>query len=69
MFHAWVNQDLIEKLPKQSIVVLDNASFLKRQDTADLFENNGHTLLYLPPYSPDLNPIEHTWAQLKAFSS
>ena len=44
----------------------DNASFHKRQDTQLLFLKNGHTLLYLPPYSPDLNPIEHTWGQLKA---
>ena len=48
------------------MIVLDNASFHKRQDTQLLFSQQGHTLLFLPPYSPDLNPIEHTWAQLKA---
>lgn len=66
VFHAWVEADLITKLPKNSVVILDNASFHKRQDTKQLFRDNGHILLYLPPYSPDLNPIEHTWAHLKA---
>jgi transposase len=55
IFDAWVIQDLIPKLPPQSVVVMDNATF-----------HQGHTLLYLPPYSPDLNPIEHKWAQAKA---
>jgi len=66
VFHAWAKMDLLPKLPKRSVVILDNASFHKRQDTQLLFLENGHTLLYLPPYSPELNPIEHTWAQLKA---
>jgi len=48
------------------VIVLDNASFHKGQDTQLLFSQQGHTLLFLPPYSPALNPIEHTWAQLKA---
>ncbi|SVC55660.1 uncharacterized protein METZ01_LOCUS308514, partial [marine metagenome] len=48
------------------VIVLDNASFHKRQETQLLLSQKGHTLLFLPPYSPDLNPIEHTWAQLKA---
>ena len=45
---------------------MDNASFHKRHDTMELISNAGHTLEYLPPYSPDLNPIEHKWAQAKA---
>lgn len=66
MFHAWVKSELIKVVPENSVVILDNATFHKRMDTQELFRKNGHTLLYLPPYSPDLNPIEHTWAQLKA---
>ena len=58
--------DLLPKLSKRSVVILDNAAFHKRQDTQLLFRDHGHILLYLPPYSPDLNPIERTWAQLKA---
>jgi hypothetical protein len=59
-------QDLLPKLPLHSVVVMDNATFHKRQDTRDAIQNAGHTLEYLPAYSPDLNPIEHKWAQAKA---
>ena len=57
IFTAWVEQDLLPKLPKNSIIVMDNATFHKRQDTQTLIKKAGHLLLYLPPYSPDLNPI------------
>jgi transposase len=66
VFHAWVTQDLLPKLPVNSIVVMDNASFHKRKDIQDAIKCAGHTLEYLPPYSPDLNPIEHKWAQSKS---
>lgn len=46
---------------------MDNAVFHKNQNMQTMIENAGHTLQYLPPYSPDLNPIEHKWAQAKAF--
>jgi len=51
--------DLLPKLPLHSVMVMDNAAFHQRADT-------GHRLEYLPPYSPDLNPLEHPWAQAKA---
>ena len=66
MFYSWVAQDLLPKLPNHSIVVMDNATFHKRADIQKLIENNGHTIEYLPPYSPDFNPIEQKWAQAKA---
>jgi transposase len=66
VFFAWLTQDLIRKLPNNSIVVMDNATFHKRNDMREALETAGHTLLYLPPYSPDLNPIEHKWAQAKS---
>ena len=66
VFHEWVKTDLLNKVPDQSVVILDNASFHKRLDTQVLLSQHGHTLLFLPPYSPDLNPIQHTWAKLKA---
>ena len=66
VFHAWLSQDLLPKLPGGSVIVMDNATFHKRQDTQKAIFKAGHTLLYLPPYSPDLNPIEHKWAQAKA---
>jgi transposase len=66
VFTAWVEQALLPSLPAQSVVVMDNATFHKRQDTQKLILEAGHTLEYLPPYSPDLNPIEHKWAQAKS---
>ena len=66
VFFAWLTQDLIPKLPKKSVVVMDNATFHKRADMQAALKKAGHTLLYLPPYSPDLNPIEHKWAHAKA---
>ena len=45
---------------------MDNAAFHKSQRTKELIENNGHKIEFLPPYSPDLNPIEHKWAQAKS---
>ena len=66
IFNAWVIQDLIPKLPEETVVVMDNATFHKGKDMQEALEKAGHTLLYLPPYSPDLNPIEHKWAQAKS---
>ncbi|BAP56521.1 transposase [Thioploca ingrica] len=45
---------------------MDNAAFHNRADIEQLFEQARHVLEYLPPYSPNLNPIEHKWAQAKA---
>ena len=66
IFNTWVEQDLIPKLPTHSVVIMDNASFHKGAAMKQALEEAGHTLLYLPPYSPDLNPIEKKWAQAKA---
>lgn len=66
IFDQWMIQDLIPKLPAQSVVIMDNAAFHKGKRMNQALTQAGHTLLYLPPYSPDLNPIEHKWAQAKA---
>jgi transposase len=57
---------LLPALPSNCVIVMDNASFHKRQDIQNAINNAGHILEYLPPYSPDLNPIEKKWAQAKA---
>jgi transposase len=66
VFYGWVKQDLLPKCPPNSVIVMDNATFHKRKDIQALIINAGHTLEYLPPYSPDLNPIEPKWAHAKA---
>ncbi len=66
IFTSWVVEDLIPKLPPKNVVIMDNASFHKGQAMKKAIEDAGHTLLYLPPYSPDLNPIEKKWSQAKA---
>lgn len=65
VFYTWIQKDLIDKLPKNSVVIMDNASFHKNSKIRDIIEQNGHILEYLPPYSPDLNPIENKWAHAK----
>ena len=66
IFCEWVKQDLLPKLPLNSVVVMDNASFHKRKDIQDAIKDENHTLEYLPTYSPDLNPIEKKWAEVKS---
>lgn len=66
VFHAWITQDLLPKIAEKSVIVMDNATFHKRNDTQQAITNSGHILEYLPVYSPDFNPIEHKWAQAKA---
>lgn len=66
VFNSWVEQDLIPTLPNNSVVVTDNASFHKSPLLKTMIEKAGHILEYLPPYSPDLNPIEPKWSQAKS---
>ncbi len=65
VFHQWVVDDLLKHVPKNSVIVMDNASFHKRADIRASIGNT-HTLIFQPPYSPDLNPIEKKWAHLKS---
>ena len=68
LFTGWLEQDLLPKLPQGSVIVMDNATFHKSPALLDIIKKAGHILEYLPPYSPDLNPIEHKWAQAKALT-
>ena len=52
-------------LKNGDVVVMDNASFHKSKKIKDLIEKTGASLIFLPPYSPDLNPIENFWANMK----
>lgn len=65
VFASWIKEDLLPKLPPKSVIVMDNATFHKGKEIKNSITNAGHTLLYLPTYSPDLNPIERKWAESK----
>jgi len=65
LFNNWVEKFLIKELEPGQIVVMDNASFHKSQKTRRLIESVGCRIIFLPPYSPDLNPIEKFWANMK----
>ena len=66
IFLAYVEQVLAPTLTVGDIVVMDNLSSHKVTGVREMIEARGATLLYLPPYSPDLNPIEQAFAKLKA---
>ena len=65
LFEQWIQQQLLKQLPQGSVLVMDNAPFHKKEALYAIIANTSHTLLFLPPYSPDLNPIEHYWSALK----
>ena len=65
-FRAYVEQILAPTLRRGDIVVMDNVSLHKVAGIREAIEARGAFLFYLPPYSPDLNPIEQLFAKLKA---
>lgn len=67
MFQAYVEQILAPTLMPGDIVIMDNLPAHRPSAVRAAIETVGATLLYLPPYSPDFNPIENAFAQLKAF--
>ena len=65
-FQAYVEQVLVPELSPGDIVVMDNLSSHKGPAVCQAIAAAGARLLYLPPYSPDFNPIENAFAKLKA---
>jgi transposase len=65
LFESWVEQFLIKELREGQVVIMDNAAFHRSEKTKKLIESVGCKLIFLPPYSPDLNPIEKFWANMK----
>lgn len=65
LFNEWVEKILTPELKPGQVVILDNAAFHKSERTKQLIEKSGCQLLFLPPYSPDFNPIETCWANIK----
>ena len=64
-FTAWVEQCLVPTLAPGDVVILDNLASHKGKAARQLIRAVGAKLLFLPPYSPDLNPIEQVFAKLK----
>jgi len=62
VFESWFGAWLLPALPEGSVVVMDNASFHRKGRLRALAERAGHRVLFLPPCSPELNPIENFWA-------
>lgn len=65
LFEHWFVHALLKTIPKYSVIVLDNASFHRKAMLRSMAGQASCEVLFLPPYSPDLNPIEKSWAWLK----
>ncbi len=65
VFEAFVEQVLVPELRSGDVVIMDNLSSHKRPGVCELIESAGARLVSLPPYSPDLNPIELIFAKVK----
>jgi transposase len=66
VFEAYVERVLAPSLRAGQVVVMDNLSAHKGEKVAELIEARGCEVLYLPPYSPDYNPIEEAFSKMKA---
>lgn len=65
MFESWVESCLVPVLQPGQIVIMDNVSFHYSVKAREMIEGAGCEIKFLPPYSPDLNPIEHHWHKIK----
>ena len=67
LFETWLKNCLLPQLEPGDIIIIDNASFHQGESIKEIVEGAGCKILYLPPYSPDLNKIENWWAVLKTW--
>jgi transposase len=65
VFRSYVQEVLVPQLRRGDVVVMDNLSAHKASSVREAIESVGAQLRYLPPYSPDLNPIENMWSKVK----
>lgn len=66
IFQTWIETQLAPTLSPGDVVILDNVGFHKSERAEELIKAKGAWLLFLPAYSPDLNPIEMAFSKLKA---
>ena len=64
-FEIWFEEHLLPEIPKDAVIILDNASFHRKKRLLDIAGKYNRAVIFLPPYSPELNPIEHFWYWLK----
>ena len=64
-FEEWFEKHLIRELAKGTVIVMDNASFHRKKRLYELAKQYSVRIIFLPPYSPELNPIENFWHWLK----
>jgi putative transposase len=65
LVNTWVEQVLIKELRPHSTLIFDNARFHSKTQLMQIAQKHGHEVLFLPPYSPDFNPIEQDFANIK----
>ena len=64
-FESWFEEQLLPAVPDDVVIIMDNASFHRKKRSFELAEKYNRKLIFLPPYSPELDPIEHFWHWLK----
>lgn len=67
LFEGWIEHAFVPALknPLKSVLILDNAPFHRKSVIYDIADEYKFRVIFLPPYSPDLNPIEKLWANIK----
>ena len=65
VFETWLKEHLCPVLPPRALLILDNARFHRPDEVLEIADTVGSQVLFLPPYSPDFNKIEHDFAALK----
>ena len=67
LFEGWLEYIFVPALknPSKSVLILDNAPFHRKSAIYYIVDKYGFRVIFLPPYSPDLNPIEKLWANIK----
>lgn len=67
IFLHFIEEFLCPKLRKGKVIIMDNVAFHQVKGVREAIEKTGARLIYLPPYSPDLNPIEKMWSKIKNY--
>ena len=64
-FEYWFEYQLLPAVSEDSVIIMDNASFHRKNKLFEIADFHNRSIIFLPPYSPELNPIEKLWANLK----